>query len=116
MEGAPDQDGVFRAAEVVGRMVLRYLLDADAGPVSKGRTTLRSPAGGLFQEGDETAAAAGGKRLPVRLGEDRFQPFKSLIELIQGNVEQGGRDERFDDDVFLLELDAGFPGEDEELP
>ena len=58
---------------------------------------------------------AGAERLAVRLGKDGLHLLESPVEVLQGHAEEGGRDDRPDVHVLLLQLDAGLAGEDQEL-
>ena len=90
-------------------MCFRHFHDADASAVAE-------RGGGIFlQEGDETAAAADGERVALRLRKDGLQFLEALVEGLQGHAEERGGDHRFDDHVLLFQLYAGLAGEDEEL-
>ena len=87
-------------------MRLRHGLQADASAVAGLR-----PAEG----GDETVAAAAAGRFFRQGGKTRLQSLKAAVESVQRHLEKLGRKERLDGDIGLLQRNAGFAGEDEEL-
>ena len=82
----------------------------DTGPVAQGKGCI------LLQGSDKPQAAAFCRSFSDGFGKSGFKFGESPVEILQRDVKQVFGDEGMDFNVLFLELDAGFPGQDEELP
>ena len=107
MERALEDDGVLRAAKMIGGMASPHFADADAGTETEPLARI------LLQRGDKTQAAAfRGGFVDAGL-QERFHRFELRIEVLQRAFRQ--RHDRLDRNILSLQRNAGLAGENQQF-